>query len=57
MSDREGSSGRHGGGHKDRDRGANKSDRVKAEREKQARIARERGERNKAGKKKKPKDK
>lgn len=39
-----GSSGRHGGGHKVRQRGANASDRKQAEREKQARIAAKRAE-------------
>jgi hypothetical protein len=48
---KQGSSGKHGGGHKDRDRGANASDRKQAEREKQAKIAKERGERDKSGKK------
>jgi hypothetical protein len=57
MAPKKGSDGQHGGGHKDRDRGAGKSDRVAAERAKQARIAAERGERNKAGKKPKPKEK
>jgi len=46
-----GSSGQHGGGHKDRQRGANASDRKKAEREKQDKIAKERGERDQSGKK------
>lgn len=49
-----GSSGKHGGGHKVRQRGANASDRKAAERAKQARIAKERGERDKSGKKPKP---
>ena len=50
-----GSSGRHGGGHKDPQRGANKSERVQAERAKQARIAKQRGERDRSGKKAKDK--
>jgi hypothetical protein len=41
---KKGSSGKHGGGHKVRQRGANASDRRKAEQEKQARIARDRAE-------------
>jgi hypothetical protein len=49
-----GSGGRHGGGHKARDRGANATDRRAAEREKQARIARDRGQRDRSGKKAKP---
>jgi hypothetical protein len=50
-----GSSGQHGGGHKDRDRGKNASDRKAAERQKQAKIAKSRGQRDKSGRK--PKDK
>jgi hypothetical protein len=39
-----GSSGRHGGGHKDRQRGANASDRKAAERATQARIRADRAQ-------------
>lgn len=45
-----GSSGRHGGGHKVRQRGANASDRRAAERAKQAKIAKERGTKDRKGK-------
>jgi hypothetical protein len=51
---KKGSTGKHGGGHKVRDRGANASDRKQAEKDKQARIAEERGERDKSGRKPKP---
>jgi hypothetical protein len=51
---KKGSTGKHGGGHKVRQRGANASTRKQAERDKQDRIAKERGERDKSGKK--PKD-
>jgi hypothetical protein len=44
-----GSGGQHGGGHKDRQRGANASDRRQVERDKQARIARERGQQDRSG--------
>lgn len=50
-----GSGGRHGGGHKDRQRGAGNADRKQAERDKQARIAQERGQRDTSGRKPKPK--
>lgn len=38
-----GSKGRHGGGHKDRQRGAEASDKREADREAQKRIAEQRG--------------
>ena len=49
-----GSKGKHGGGHKDRQRAGDASTRKQAEREKQARIARARGQRDTSGKKGKP---
>ena len=49
-----GSSGKHGGGHKDRQRGKDASTRKQIERDKQAKIRAQRGERDKSGKKPKP---
>jgi len=46
-----GSSGKHGGGHKDRQRGKDASTRKQIERDKQAKIAAQRGERDKSGRK------
>lgn len=48
-----GSSGSHGGGHKDRDRGKNASDRKAAERAKQDKIGKDRGKKT-DGRKGKP---
>ena len=46
-----GSGGRHGGGHTDRQRGANASDRKANERAKQAKIAAQRGQQDHSGRK------
>lgn len=54
MASKPGSSGKHGGGHKVRQRGANASDRKAAERAKQERIAAKRGQKDTSGRKGKP---
>jgi hypothetical protein len=46
-----GSGGRHGGGHQDRNRGANASARKANERAKQAAIAKQRGQQDRSGRK------
>jgi hypothetical protein len=51
MSPKQGSDGKHGGGHKDRSRATNNADRKAAERDKQAKIAKDRGQRDRSGKK------
>jgi hypothetical protein len=50
MASKAGSSGKHGGGHKERDRGRNATDRRQAERDKQDAISAKRGERTDGGK-------